>query len=167
MWADGGVFRLNPVSRAWRLSDSFARKRPYAALLINGLLPDDRTSASSERANQWRYQSHGHRRDGGDASNPAFGTKREPLRELQEENAELEWLLADAHLDLHALKSVLGVKRWPHGSRARRSAGWSENTACPSAARAVSWGSPANRPHDGTGGMPRISRLRAPSPATG
>ena len=33
------------------------------------------------------------------------------LRELQEENAKLKRLLAEAHLDMHALKSVLGVKR--------------------------------------------------------
>ncbi len=33
------------------------------------------------------------------------------LRELQAENAKLKHLLAEAHLDMHALKSVLGVKR--------------------------------------------------------
>lgn len=33
------------------------------------------------------------------------------LRELESENAKLKHLLAEAHLDLHALKSVLGVKR--------------------------------------------------------
>ena len=33
------------------------------------------------------------------------------LRELEAENAKLKKLLAEAHLDLHALKSVLGVKR--------------------------------------------------------
>jgi putative transposase len=33
------------------------------------------------------------------------------LRELESENAKLKRLLAEAHLDLHALKSVLGVKR--------------------------------------------------------
>ena len=33
------------------------------------------------------------------------------LRELEGENAKLERLLAEAHLDMHALKSVLGVKR--------------------------------------------------------
>ncbi len=33
------------------------------------------------------------------------------LRELEAENAKLKHLLAEAHLDLHALKSVLGVKR--------------------------------------------------------
>jgi putative transposase len=33
------------------------------------------------------------------------------LRELESENAKLKRLLAAAHLDMHALKSVLGVKR--------------------------------------------------------
>jgi len=37
------------------------------------------------------------------------------LRELEQENAKLKRLLAEAHLDMHALKSVLGVKVWPHG----------------------------------------------------
>jgi putative transposase len=33
------------------------------------------------------------------------------LRELEAENAKLKKLLAEAHLDIHALKSVFGVKR--------------------------------------------------------
>lgn len=33
------------------------------------------------------------------------------LRELESENAKLKRLLAEAHLDIHALKSVFGVKR--------------------------------------------------------
>ena len=33
------------------------------------------------------------------------------LRELEGENGKLKKLLAEAHLDMHALKSVLGVKR--------------------------------------------------------
>ena len=33
------------------------------------------------------------------------------LRELEAENAKLKKLLAEAHLDMHALKSVPGVKR--------------------------------------------------------
>lgn len=33
------------------------------------------------------------------------------LRELEEESAKLKKLLAQAHLDMHALQSVLGVKR--------------------------------------------------------
>ena len=33
------------------------------------------------------------------------------LRELESENAKLKKLLAEAHLDIHALKSVFGVKR--------------------------------------------------------
>ena len=35
----------------------------------------------------------------------------ERLGELESENAKLKKLLAEAHLDMHALKSVLGVKR--------------------------------------------------------
>jgi putative transposase len=33
------------------------------------------------------------------------------LRELESENAKLKKLLAEAHLDIHALKSVFSVKR--------------------------------------------------------
>lgn len=33
------------------------------------------------------------------------------LRELEAENAKLKRLLAEAHVHMHALKSVLGVKR--------------------------------------------------------
>jgi putative transposase len=33
------------------------------------------------------------------------------LKELENENAKLKRLLADAHLDIHALKTVFGVKR--------------------------------------------------------
>ena len=33
------------------------------------------------------------------------------LRDLEGENAKLKKLLAEAHLDIHALKSVFGVKR--------------------------------------------------------
>ena len=33
------------------------------------------------------------------------------LKELESENAKLKKLLAEAHLDMHALKSVFGVKR--------------------------------------------------------
>ncbi len=33
------------------------------------------------------------------------------LRELEAENNKLKKLLAEAHLDMHALRSVLGVKR--------------------------------------------------------
>nr|WP_157359552.1 IS3 family transposase [Caldimonas brevitalea] len=42
------------------------------------------------------------------------------LRELEAENAKLKKLLAEAHLDMHALKSVLGVK--PLAPRAKREA---------------------------------------------
>ena len=43
---------------------------------------------------------------------------------------------------MHALKSVLGVKRQPHRSSARRSAGWSRNTTCRSAERVALWALP-------------------------
>lgn len=33
------------------------------------------------------------------------------LKELESENAKLKKLLAEAHLDIHSLKSVFGVKR--------------------------------------------------------
>ena len=33
------------------------------------------------------------------------------LRELESENAKLKRLHAEAHLDIHALESVFGVKR--------------------------------------------------------
>ena len=33
------------------------------------------------------------------------------LRELEGENAKLKRLLAEAHLDMHALKTVFGVKK--------------------------------------------------------
>ena len=33
------------------------------------------------------------------------------LKELEGENAKLKRLLADAHLDIHALKTVFGVRR--------------------------------------------------------
>lgn len=33
------------------------------------------------------------------------------LRELESENAQLKSLLAEAHLDMHALKSVVGLRR--------------------------------------------------------
>ena len=39
------------------------------------------------------------------------GSEARRLRELEGENAKLKKLLAEAHLDMHALKSVLGVKR--------------------------------------------------------
>ena len=39
------------------------------------------------------------------------GSEARRLRELEGENAKLKKLLAEAHLDIHALKSVLGVKR--------------------------------------------------------
>ena len=36
------------------------------------------------------------------------------LRDLEGENAKLKKLLAEAHLHIHALKNVFGVKRQPH-----------------------------------------------------
>ena len=38
-------------------------------------------------------------------------TDAKRLRELEGENAKLKKLLAEAHLDIHALKEVFGVKR--------------------------------------------------------
>ena len=49
-------------------------------------------------------------------------------------------LLAEAHLDSHALKSVFGTKRWPHKSNARRLGAWSLNTKCLNATPAPLWG---------------------------
>jgi putative transposase len=43
------------------------------------------------------------------APNTAGEAKR--LRELELENGKLKRLLAEAHLDMHALKSVFGTKR--------------------------------------------------------
>jgi len=38
-------------------------------------------------------------------------TDAKRLRDLEAENAKLKKLLAEAHLDIHALKGVFGVKR--------------------------------------------------------
>ena len=38
-------------------------------------------------------------------------SKAKRLRELELENGKLKRLLAEAHLDIHALKSVFGTKR--------------------------------------------------------
>jgi putative transposase len=38
-------------------------------------------------------------------------TDAKRLRELEAENTKLKRLLAEAHLDIHALKGVFGVKR--------------------------------------------------------
>ena len=38
-------------------------------------------------------------------------TNAKRLRELEAENSKLKKLLAEAHLDIHALKGVFGVKR--------------------------------------------------------
>ena len=45
--------------------------------------------------------------------NPGTGSVPDAkrLRELESENAKLKKLLAEAHLDIHALKGVFGVKR--------------------------------------------------------
>jgi len=42
--------------------------------------------------------------------------------EFEPENAKPKKLLAEAPPDIHALKGVLGVNRWPHRSSASRSA---------------------------------------------
>jgi len=39
------------------------------------------------------------------------GSDAKRLKELEGENAKLKKLLAEAHLDIHALKGVFGVKR--------------------------------------------------------
>ena len=64
------------------------------------------------------------------------------LRELESENAKLKKLLAEAHLDIHALKGVFGVKREPHRRSARQSPPWWSSSTCLSAVPAASWGSP-------------------------
>ena len=62
------------------------------------------------------------------------------LRELELENGKLTPLLAEAHLDIHALNSVFGTKRKPHKSIARRLDAWCVNTKCPIATPAPLWG---------------------------
>ena len=62
------------------------------------------------------------------------------LKELEGENAKLKKLLAEAHLDMPALKSVCGVKRQPHRSGVKPSGRSSSGSICPSAERAVLWG---------------------------
>jgi putative transposase len=42
------------------------------------------------------------------------------LRELESENAKLKKLLAEAHLDIHALKGVFGVRRYSAARKSRR-----------------------------------------------
>ena len=64
------------------------------------------------------------------------------LRELEGENAKLKKLLAEAHLDMHALKSVFGVKRYPRKPGVKRSGRSSSGSICQSAEHAVLWGSP-------------------------
>ena len=63
---------------------------------------------------QWRAKYGG--MDGDDA-------KR--LRELEGENNRLKRLLAEAHLDIEALKVGFGVKRSPRNASARRSSAYS------------------------------------------
>src|SRR3569832_282998 len=45
------------------------------------------------------------------------------LREVETENSRLKKLLAEAQLDIEALKQAFGVKRYPHRRSARRSRG--------------------------------------------
>jgi putative transposase len=47
----------------------------------------------------------------GGPSSAAWTSDAKRLKELESENAKLKKLLAEAHLDIHALKSVFGVKR--------------------------------------------------------
>ena len=42
---------------------------------------------------------------------PALSRAVHAMRELEAENGKLKKLLAEAHLDIHALKGVFGVKR--------------------------------------------------------
>ena len=62
------------------------------------------------------------------------------LRELELENGKLKRLLAEAHLDIHALKSVFGTKRLPHKSSARQFDAWCLNTERQSATPVTLWG---------------------------
>ena len=80
------------------------------------------------------------------------------LRELESENAKLKKLLAEAHLDIHALKGAFGVKRQPHKPSAMPSDTWWPSTTCPSVAPAVLLGSPATA----IATHPSTTRRRAP-----
>ena len=62
------------------------------------------------------------------------------LKELEGENAKLKKLLAVAHLDMHALKSVLGIKHYSHRSGLKPSGRLLSGSICLSAERAVLWG---------------------------
>lgn len=55
------------------------------------------------------------------------------LKDLEIESARLEKLLAEAHLDLEALKVGFGVKRYPHRTGARPSPGYWSTHRSPSA----------------------------------
>src|SRR3954469_25145589 len=75
------------------------------------------------------------------------------LKQLEGENARLKRLLADAELDKAILKEAASGKYLARRSDARRSStsgACSARTACRSAGRARSWGSPAPR----SGGRP-------------
>ena len=66
------------------------------------------------------------------------------LRGLELENGKLKRLLAEAHLDIHAFKSVFGInwssERQPHKSNAKRLAAWSITTNCSRVTPATLWG---------------------------
>jgi putative transposase len=47
----------------------------------------------------------------GEPSSAVWRLHASRLRDLESENTKLKKLLAEAHLDIHALKSVFGVKR--------------------------------------------------------
>ena len=49
------------------------------------------------------------------------------LRELEAENNKFKKLLAEAHLDIHALNTAFGVKRWPRKPSGPPSQPWSSN----------------------------------------
>ena len=56
------------------------------------------------------------------------------LRELEAENAKLKKLLAEAHLDVEALKVAFGVKREAHRGNGRRCRRCARGQGSPSAA---------------------------------
>ena len=73
-------------------------KQAEACMSIKGIC----RSGGFSQPNFYKWRS---RFDGMEASDAA------KLRDLEAQNKKLKKLLAEAHLDIHALKSVFGVKR--------------------------------------------------------